>query len=352
MREVQEKGAAVVTVLLVILAITVLAHGTLLLARAEWRAAQAGARHLKAEAAADAALALAMLRSLGVERDSLSIMDVDTALAMTLGGVPATGLFRRLSREAWLIEGVAGPVGVSPVRSGRLGWALDPLARVSALEAVVEVGAGAPVQVDGHVDGAAPLDRREPLDPSACRSWEPELSQAFGVAPLPRIAFGDTLPTLGLLDLGSMLSRTETHLVGRGTPGPVDRFGRCEDSVPWNWGDPEAPNGVCGSHLALRASAGDIVVDGGVGQGVLLAAGDVTFRNGARFYGMVVAGGGLVVEDGAELEGLFVATAGLRVASGSSIRGAACWALRTLAAARASLGGPLIIPGVGRIGPR
>jgi hypothetical protein len=85
------------------------------------------------------------------------------------------------------------------------------------------------------------------------------------------------------------------------TPAPVVSAGACDTLVTTNWGDPSG--GVCAGHFPIIRALGDITVRGGAGQGILIAAGDVRFENGALFSGIVTprddfvtgSGGGFVL---------------------------------------------------------
>jgi hypothetical protein len=112
--------------------------------------------------------------------------------------------------------------------------------------------------------------------------------------------------------------------------------------------------GACHGLLPLVGSAVPLVVRGGVGQGVLVVAGDLTLSNGARFYGLVLVAGKLTVTSGARLVGLARATGGLSVAPESGVYGSRCWAFQVLTAVRAAaatLARPRLLPGAGRVGP-
>jgi hypothetical protein len=86
------------------------------------------------------------------------------------------------------------------------------------------------------------------------------------------------------------------------TPGPVVNGGVCDTLSLANWGDPGG-NGGCASYFPVIRALGDLTVRGGTGQGIIVAAGDVTFEQGAHFSGLVVAqddfvtggGGGIVI---------------------------------------------------------
>jgi hypothetical protein len=72
------------------------------------------------------------------------------------------------------------------------------------------------------------------------------------------------------------------------TPGPVTAGASCDSASTSNWGDPFG-SGPCAHRLAVISALGDVTIRGGMGQGILLAAGDVVLEGGAMFAGIVVA---------------------------------------------------------------
>lgn len=108
------------------------------------------------------------------------------------------------------------------------------------------------------------------------------------------------------------------------TPGPVISAGLCDTLASANWGDPTG--GVCGARFPVIRVAGDLTVRGGMGQGILLVAGDVAFENGAMFAGIVIArddfvtgsGGGSIL--GAVVAGDAVSSPGDHTAVGNGGR--------------------------------
>lgn len=72
------------------------------------------------------------------------------------------------------------------------------------------------------------------------------------------------------------------------TPAPAIAAGVCDTLLMANWGDPGG-SGACGQHFPVIRALGDVTVRAGSGQGILIAAGDVTFEQGAAFHGLVMA---------------------------------------------------------------
>lgn len=88
---------------------------------------------------------------------------------------------------------------------------------------------------------------------------------------------------------------------------PVVRDGACATGRPANWGDPDRA-GACASWLPIVHATGDLTIDGGAGQGVLLVDGNLAIGGGFRFVGAVIVGGAIEVgADGASLTGGVIA---------------------------------------------
>lgn len=75
-------------------------------------------------------------------------------------------------------------------------------------------------------------------------------------------------------------------------PQPVVNDGLCTTSDD-NWGDPTSTGGACASRAPVIYAAGDLSIDGGVGQGVLLVAGHLTIAGPFVFSGQIVVRGGI-----------------------------------------------------------
>jgi hypothetical protein len=337
---------------LITLALFAIGHGLLTLSLAELSASRAGVRHLEARTAAESAVRRVLRAPGAAWMDSVATRGDREIGAWSVGRAAAAARVWRLSREAWWLEGRAS-VGGATSRSARLVWALDPLARVMAFDAVVTVGAGATSFVDGIIDAGAPAAVASPLQPGDCDPWLAELLAHYGSITLDAVgamAAGDTAPRLGALEFDDLLGAATIRPAGSGTPAPADAAGVCAEEESWSWGDPEHPWRPCGRHLVLRGAVGDLDVQGGTGQGMLVVDGDLTFHSNARFYGLALVTGTLRVEGGARLHGTAVASGGAYVGPGSEVRGSACWVARALAANRAVLGAFRLVPGVGPLG--
>lgn len=76
------------------------------------------------------------------------------------------------------------------------------------------------------------------------------------------------------------------------TPAPVTSAGSCV-RVESNWGDPSTPASPCAARMPIVHAAGDLTIDGGLGQGALLVDGHLLIAGPFTFSGQIVARGGI-----------------------------------------------------------
>jgi hypothetical protein len=100
--------------------------------------------------------------------------------------------------------------------------------------------------------------------------------------------------------LGALRSRAAIRLPA-GTAlslvRPALRDGVCDTGRSDNWGDPTRM-GACESWLPIVHAAGDLSIDGGSGQGVLVVDGDLSVGGGFQFTGAVIVHGTVAVGGG------------------------------------------------------
>ncbi len=68
---------------------------------------------------------------------------------------------------------------------------------------------------------------------------------------------------------------------------------KCNAAVETNWGEPTVRNDVCFDYFPIIYRNGDLKLQGGRGQGILLVEGDLTTTGGVIFYGPVFVTGTL-----------------------------------------------------------
>jgi hypothetical protein len=72
--------------------------------------------------------------------------------------------------------------------------------------------------------------------------------------------------------------------------------GTCNTTILTNWGDPQhlVANPACQTFFPIIYAPGDLKVNGGDGQGILLVEGDLEVTGGAEFFGPVIVRGSLM----------------------------------------------------------
>ena len=208
--------------------------------------------------------------------NSLGILDKTSDTARGLDGtITSMSEIRRLSPTIFLITGI----GFS--RSGAAVQRIGVLARLSARSLAFRrplLASGPVTLVSGSLVVAAPTGAE-----TSCGHRDDEDDSA------------STLSGEAYEDLEQWVSHA-TKIVPPGRYGPVrpshDATG-CHTRDLRNWGDPVDPTAPCGEYLPVVYAAGDLVIIGGAGQGVLLVQGDLTVRAGFRYHGLIIVGGTL-----------------------------------------------------------
>ena len=343
-------GAALIIVVLVMMALTAVAHGLLLLARFEYLAARAGVDQLAARLAAEAAVNTALGLDVRSARASTPLWQSTATASGTLLDARYSRSILRLSREVWLAEGWGKQGRAAPATASRPIWVLDPVARVAAMGAVLVHGDGSLVRVDGTIDGSR-VNRSLTPEPARCEPWSAALDSLMtsGTLPPTTTEAPDAVSALGPLDVDSLRARIQVHVAEMGTPEPHEQRGVCVTEDAWNWGDPDRPTSPCGHHFVTIFAEGDLVTVGGAGQGLLVVTGDADLL-GTQFNGLIIVSGRLTLRGTATVRGLVRSAGGARVEAGASIVGSTCWAAAALDSP--DLARPVPIRGPRSLGPR
>ena len=359
-----DRGAVLVAVLLLMLALTALAHGLLVLARFEASASRASLELVRARRAAESAVlhlasdtgradrAVVPVWTVG---DSVSGVYPDSAGRSPSGGASApsadvrfVGRLWRLAPELWLARGGATTRGGTSVEAARIVWAPDAVTRVAGMEAAVVIGVGDSVLVEGEVRADAYRGVASSLPD--CPPTLAALDSAGAPPSLtPVLALPDTqVARLGPMRFAAFLERATAVVDGVGSPAPADRGGECLAQEPWNWGDPARGGVPCEDRMVVVRAADGVTIENGVGQGVLLSEGDLTLVD-TRFSGLIVAAGRVTLRGATRIEGHVRADGGIHVGAGSSVSASACWV--AAAVSSAPLRRPLLVPASGWILP-
>lgn len=112
----------------------------------------------------------------------------------------------------------------------------------------------------------------------------------------------------------------------------LDGSGECDVYRQGNLGDPLrvlGPASPCADHFPVLHSPGNMRIEGGAGQGMLLVDGNLTLAGGAHFSGVAVVRGVLEITERSELHGSVLAST-ISVHEGSRIRYSSCAVERAL----------------------
>jgi hypothetical protein len=339
-------GAILVAVILILIVATFLAHGMMLLAQQERLASAAGRDRLRARTAAESAVREAIGRPSPDGRLTTAVWTSSTARDQIVDGIDVTTAWFRVDREVWYV-GSRASVGVATFSAARTVWTLDPATRVLRMPGVVSVGPDAPVRVSGQVSSDRVLEVAR-LPPGI--DCESRTDARVDEATVASIAIWGTFPpdVFGSLT-DSMVSRRLAGIVeGSGRAEPRSGFGRCDENEPWNWGDPMRSGRPCSSYLVGRRAPLPLLVEGGVGQGLLILEAGGVLRD-LSFFGLVVSRGPLTLAGATVIVGLVSAAGGVTIESGASVEGSACWARAALSIPQ--LLAPVHFPETGWVGP-
>jgi hypothetical protein len=272
-------GFAVATAVFALAIVGALAMGTLFAATHEMRTGAASMNQARAVMAAD----------LGVE-ETIAAWDRrwNGAFARGFGrtsshAIPeeahVTVRVTRLADELFLVTSTAraGPARRQVSRVVRLD-AADP-----SLTAAVTAGRILDLTSASAIDGS---DR-------VPHAWDcPAAGEAVSAL---AIADSSALVHFGHFDWSQLIAGATTHATHLTVEAAPQWAGEeCDTTDPDNWGEPVKSNGGgCTSYYPVIHSAGDLIVHGGRGQGLLLVDGDLTVQGGFQFFGTVLVRGAL-----------------------------------------------------------
>jgi hypothetical protein len=276
---IPRRGFAMATAVFTLVVVGALAIGTLFAATHELRSGTNGIHQARAVTAAE----LGLEQTIAVWNRSWN-----GAFARGFGrswslataeGAHLTVRLTRLTDELFLVssDARAGPARRHIARVVRLQTGDPVLIGALTSLAVLESDAG------GSVDGADRVPAGWDCPPPG--------------PPIAPFAISDsvTLLRFGQFDWTVLAEAATAHLTP-GIVGPAPRATdeECDTAVPENWGEPIKSNGgACTSYYAIVHVSGDLIVDGGRGQGLLIVDGDLTLRGGFEFFGVVLVRGAL-----------------------------------------------------------
>jgi hypothetical protein len=311
-----ERGIALAVAVFALVVIGALVAGTFFAGRLEQQTGQNSLFAMQASEVAEAGLTDAVTNATSASLTALAVAPAaeNNLTTFSFGGVANVGASRKITRltnELFLIKSVGSRTDASgnklAVRS------LGQLIRLN--QANIPVNAGLTAIGNVTITGGAEVTGIDAVPPlwSAQSVDCPATANAAGVrynnGTVTTSGNGTVLgapesvkdPTLNTSDMQSTFNQlkalaTLTLISSNPTataPAYTGNPPRCDASVQTNWGEPTLKTDPCFNYFPIIYHYGDLRLQGGYGQGILLVEGDLTATGGMIFYGPVFVTGTL-----------------------------------------------------------
>jgi hypothetical protein len=313
-----ERGIALAVAIFALVVIGALVAGTFYAARLEQQTGRNTFEAAQVTEAAEAGLKEAIVTQTATGLLALAIdpdlaAGGDTLPDLTVGGyTTAKRTINRLTENVFLVRSLAARTDAS---GGQLASrSIGQLIRL--MQADVDINAGLTALGDVTITGGAEvtgIDGVPPtwVDPSlTC----PPLGDVTGVSyndgtltisgsgaigGVPDSALDATLNKDDMKETFDKLKALATLIVTN--PNPPDMAPaytatvppRCDTDVETNWGEPMVPADPCFDYFPIIYHYGNLKLQGGRGQGILLVEGNLTASGGMVFFGPVIVTGTL-----------------------------------------------------------
>jgi hypothetical protein len=295
-----------------LLALGLLAAGLVFIAAEESAIARGTEDQLRARLAAESAVRGGLSGWRAVDYRGMAT-GASREIGAEVAGLPAGGTqsitVERLAGPLYLIRARAATAGGTMARAAGLVRGLEPAELWQAFPAALTTEGPLELWGEEAVAGlfAEPSAGGEPGAAGCLEAAVRELEIAFGDVERPALrAAGDgRRPALhlGPLDLTAVRQVADRYANSAVAPRPVEAAGRCDYDAVDNWGAPGSPGSPCADHFPLILAPGDLHFTDGIGQGILMVAGNLTMSGEASFHGAVVVAGGLHLRDQAKIIG-------------------------------------------------
>ena len=310
-----ERGIALAVAVFALVVIGALVAGTFFAGRLEQ---QTGRNTFMAAQAAEAAEA-------GLN-DAIGSQTAASLLALTIGADPAdaedlpafavgyrtsaTRTINRLTDNLFLVRSLGARTNAA---GGQLAArSLGQLIRLVLAD--IEVNAGLTALGDVTISGGAEVDGHDAVPPAwttgvDCPGLEDQTGVRFNDGTLQKKGNGEfsgvpdsvrdaSLNPTDMRKDFDKLKALATLTVASDNPdatGPahVGNPQRCNTDVETNWGEPVLKTDPCFNYFPIIYHYGNLKLQGGSGQGILLVEGDLTATGGMVFYGPVFVTGTL-----------------------------------------------------------
>ncbi len=313
-----ERGIALAVAIFALVIIGALVAGTFYAARLEQQTGRNTFTAAQAAEAAEAGLKDAVATQTAA---GLLALPVDPNLTaggtqlpdLTVGGyTTAKRTINRLTENVFLVRSLAARTegAGTPVASRTLGQLIrlmqadvDIDAGLTALGNVTVTGGAEVTGIDGvpptwvnpdvkcppldNVTGVRYNDGNLTINGSGTIGGEPDSVKDATLNPADMKETFDKLKALATLIVANPNPPATVPAYTAAVPP------RCKTSVETNWGEPLVPGDPCFDYFPVIYHYGDLKLQGGRGQGILLVEGDLTASGGMVFFGPVIVTGTL-----------------------------------------------------------
>jgi hypothetical protein len=309
-----ERGIALAVAVFALVVIGALVAGTFFAGRLEQQTGMNTRMAAEAAEAAEAGLGSALA---GLNTTTMLAMPIDPDLAdktdlpgLALGGnAAATMSINRLTEHVFLLRSVGTRTNAAGGQLARrsLGQLIrlvqidiDVAAGLTAMGDVTLSGSSEVTGIDAVPDLWAGVSCPPLKNVTGVRYNEGELKASGNGKMLgePDSLKDATLTTAKMKSDFDKLKVMANLVVYDNNPpanGPahVGNPARCDKSVESNWGEPAIQTDPCSNYFPIIYHNGNLSLQGGRGQGILLVEGDLTVTGGMVFYGPVYVTGTL-----------------------------------------------------------
>ena len=291
-------GVALVSVLyfLVVCALTIAA--VLFAGRSATRSTFASAGGAQLLAAAEDAINRALGSWSAVERARQPVGGTSNVPTAPPAGIATSVMITRITTSIYSLVGEArfGSDGAARRVSTLVRLPTISSRARGALVSAVDVTVGPEVRFRDDSSCSDPMAAAIILAPTAALSLDAGISPGMQPSIERDSVAVDSTTYLRVGDVwwSELAAHADVRLAGNVSivPSPQVSNGRCIDGNA-NWGDPRASTSACAARAPIVYVAGDLTIEGGAGQGVLLVDGHLAITGAFTYSGQIVARHGI-----------------------------------------------------------
>ena len=233
----------------------------------------------------------------GTERARQKVGSTAVLPLATRAGITTTTLITRVTASLYslVVESAFGASGASRRLSMLVRVPIATWRMRGGLVSTVDVSIGPDVRFTADSGCGAPLAPAIVLAPSATLHLDAGIPPGLEPAVVRDSTAVDSSVFLRIGDVwwSDLAARADIHLPGNSSiaPRPQASGAWCVDDDT-NWGDLVASS-VCAARAPVVHVAGDLTIEGGAGQGVLLVDGHLVISGAFAYSGQIVARNGI-----------------------------------------------------------